>query len=187
MSRIGEAAARLRRSEDGYTLVELLVASTMGLVVVGAAVMLFVGAVRSEPRTSSKVAAIEQGRIAVERITRDVRQASSILTYAPGQLALITYVNQSTCNGGAGGASIQCRVTYTCSAGACTRTVSQPNGTSPGASVTVVTGLASDEPFAYTPAVGEPGFVEAELSFTTREGGPVVIADGAAIRNGAAS
>ena len=186
MSRMGETATRLRQSEDGYTLVELLVASTMGLVVVGAAVILFVGAVRSEPRTSSKVAAIEQGRITVERITRDVRQASSVPTYAPGQLALITFVRQSTCNGGAAATSIQCRVTYTCSAGACTRTVSQSNGTSPGTPVRVVTGLASSEPFAY-PSGGEPTYVEVELAFATREGGPVVIADGAAIRNGAAS
>ena len=187
MSRIREAAVSLRREEDGYTLIELLVASMMGIVVLGAAVMLFIGAVRSEPRTASKVAAIQQGRIAVERITRDVRQASSIPTYAPSQLVLITYVRQSSCNGGAAATSIQCRVTYACDSGACTRTVSQPNGSSPGPSVTIVTGLVSSEPFVYPEGSGEPAYVEAELAFETREGGPVVIADGAAARNGAAS
>jgi hypothetical protein len=187
MSRIREAVASLRRAEDGYTLIELLVASMMGIVVLGAAVMVFIGAVRSEPRTASKVAAIEQGRIAVERITRDVRQASSIPTYAPGQLALITYVRQSSCNGGAATTSIPCRVTYSCSVDACTRTVSQPNGSLPGPAVSVVTGLASGEPFVYAEGSGEPAYVEVELAFETREGGPVVIADGAATRNGAAS
>jgi type II secretory pathway pseudopilin PulG len=183
MNRIGDTAASLGRREDGYTLIELLVAATMGLVVLGAAVMMFVGAIKSEPRTSSKVAAIEQGRIAVERITRDVRQASSVLTYSPSQLALITYVKQSTCNGGAASTTIQCRVTYSCSGGACSRTVAQPNGMSPGVSVRVVSDLATSDPFDYTPASGEPGFVEVSLSFQTQEGGPVVIADGASIRN----
>lgn len=187
MGRIRETATSLRREEDGYTLIELLVASMMGMVVIGAAVMLFIGAVRSEPRTSSKVAAIEQGRIAVERVTRDVRQASSIPTYAPSQLVLITYVRQSTCSGGPAATSIQCRVTYACDSDTCTRTVSQPNGSLPGPPVNVVTGLASDEPFVYPEGSGEPAYVEVELSFETREGGPVVIADGAAIRNGAAS
>jgi hypothetical protein len=184
MSHIGEAAASLRREEDGYTLIELLVAGTMGLVVMGAAVMMFIGAVKSEPRTSSKVAAIEQGRIAVERITRDVRQASSVPTYSPSQLALVTYVKQSTCNGGAASATIQCRVTYDCADGACTRTVAQPNGSSPGVAVRVVSGLSSSTPFTYTPTAIEPSFVEVSLSFETQEGSPVVIADGASIRNG---
>lgn len=187
MSRIGDTAASLRREEDGYTLIELLVAATMGLVVMGAAVMMFIGAVKSEPRTSSKVAAIEQGRTAVERITRDVRQASSVPTHSASQLTLITYVKQSTCNGGPAGTAIQCRVTYSCAAGACTRTVAQPNGSSPGVPVRVVSGLFSSAPFVYTPSTGEPGFVEVSLSFVTQEGGPVVIADGASTRNGAIS
>jgi Tfp pilus assembly protein PilW len=187
MSRIRATAASLRREDDGYTLIELLVASMMGMVVIGAAVMLFIGAVRSEPRTSSKVAAIQQGRIAVERITRDVRQASSIPTYTSSQLALITYVRQSTCNGGAAATSIQCRVTYSCGGEVCTRTVSQPNGSLPGPSVSVVTGLASGVPFVYPAGAGEPAYVEVKLAFETREGGPVVIADGAAARNGAES
>jgi Tfp pilus assembly protein PilW len=187
MSRIGDTAASVRREEGGYTLIELLVAATMGLVVMGAAVMMFIGAVKSEPRTSSKIAAIEQGRTAVERITRDVRQASSVPTYSASQLALITYVKQSTCNGGPGGIAIQCRVTYSCAAGSCTRTVAQPNGSSSGVPVQVVSGLFSSAPFVYTPVGSEPGFVEVSLSFETQEGGPVVIKDGASTRNAGAS
>ncbi len=187
MGAVGDIAGGLHRCERGFTLIELLVASTMAMVVLGGAVMVFVGAVRSEPRTSSKVTAIQQGRVTLERMTRELRQGSDVLTAAADELSLITYVDRSTCGGGAAGEAIACRVTYACEEGECRRTVAQPDGSSPGPAVQVVSGLASDQVFSYSqpsePEAG-PGYVGVELSFATREGGPVTIADGAALRNG---
>lgn len=187
MGRVGDTAGALRRSERGFTLIELLVATTIGMVVLGGAVTIFLGAVRSEPRTASKVTAIQQGRVAVERITRELRQGMSVPTATDSVLSLVTYVKQSSCNGSPASSSIPCRVTYSCSTeGACSRTVAEPDGSSQGAATQVVSGLATPEVFtyAYAPGETEPGYVDVELTFTTREGGPVTITDGVDLRNG---
>ncbi|MEX0973003.1 MAG: prepilin-type N-terminal cleavage/methylation domain-containing protein [Solirubrobacterales bacterium] len=184
MGSIGDTAGAPRRAEQGYTLIELLVAATVGMVVLGGAVTIFLGAVRSEPRTASKVTAIQQGRVAVERITRELRQGLDVPTATAGELAVVTYVKQSSCGGSPADTSIACRVTYTCTAGECSRTVAQPDGSSPGAATQVVSGLSSTEVFSYSPSAAEPAYVDVALSFTAREGGPVAIADGVALRNG---
>lgn len=184
MARLGDTVAALRRSQRGYTLVELLVAATIGMVVLGGAVTVFVGAVRSEPRTASKVSGIQQGRFAVERIVRELRQGTEVPTAESSHLELVTYLPEGSC-GTAEGEAEACLVTYDCATAECTRTVAQPDGSSPGSTVRIVDGLASTEAFSYSPegAEAEPTYVEVELSFASREGGPVVIADGVALRN----
>jgi prepilin-type N-terminal cleavage/methylation domain-containing protein len=189
MGAAGHIAGRLRRSERGFTLIELLVASTIAMVVLGGAATVFVGAIRSEPRASSKVSAIERGRVAVERMTRELRQGSGVAgTPSASELALITYLPNGTCGASSEEGAEACRVTYACAAGECTRTVSQPDGSEAGAAAQAVSGLTSSEVFSYSPPVepeseSEPEYVSVELSFETREGGPVVVADGAALRN----
>lgn len=183
MARVGERAGALRRSEGGYTLIELLVAATMGMVVLGGAVTVFIGAIHSEPRASSKVTAIQQGRVAVERITRELRQGVDVSTATPSQLSLITYVKQAPCGGAPAANAKACRVTYACTTVECSRTVQEPSG-SAGTTSKVVSGLSSANVFTYSPDKTDPDYVGIELSFATREGGPVVIADGAELRNG---
>lgn len=183
-----DTAGALRRSEEGFTLVELLVAVMIGMVVLGGAVTVMIGALHSGPRIESKVTAVQKGRVAVERITRELRQGIDVLdvpTPDADQLSLITYVKQSPCGGSAAATAIPCRVTYTCDAGACSRTVQAPSDTSTGTSVEVVNGLATTNVFSYVLDGTEPTYVGVELTFTTQEGSsPVVVADGAALRNG---
>jgi prepilin-type N-terminal cleavage/methylation domain-containing protein len=184
MGRLGELTGAARRSERGFTLIELLVATTIGMAVLGGAVTIFLGAVKSEPRTTAKVSAIQQGRVALERITRELRQGSEVPTATAGELAVVTYVKQSSCGGSPAGAAIACRVTYTCTAGACTRTVAQPDGGSPGAAIEIVTDLSSTSVFSYAPSAVEPEHVGVELSFEKSQGtDPVVLADGVTLRN----
>jgi type II secretory pathway pseudopilin PulG len=186
VGRAGDTAGALRRSEEGFTLVELLVAVMIGMVVLGGAVTVMIGALHSGPRTESKVTAVQQGRVAVERITRELRQGVDVLTATPSQLSLITYVKQSPCGGAPAAESKACRVIYTCDAGACSRTVQEPNESSTGSPVEVVSGLATtSNVFTYVLDDAVPTYVGVELTFTTQEGsGPVVVADGAALRNG---
>lgn len=178
-------ARALGRSERGYTLIELLVAATIGMLVLGGGVMIFVSAVRSEPRTADKVGSIQEGRVAVERITRELRQGADVADATSDRLELVTYVKQASCAGGAATSSIPCRVTYSCSEGTCTRTVEEPDGGEAGPTVQVVEDLSSDAVFEYSggEAEGAPEFIEVSLSFASREGGPVVVADGVALRN----
>jgi prepilin-type N-terminal cleavage/methylation domain-containing protein len=184
MGRAGDTAGAPPRSERGFTLIELLVAMTFGLVVLGGAVTVFLGAVRSEPRTASKVAAIQQGRVAIERITRELRQGQDVPTATPSQLSLVTYVNEDPCGGSPASESKACRVTYTCTAGACSRVVAQPDGSSPGTSAEVVSGLADSDVFSYAPDATEPAYVGVRLAFEAREAAnPVTLEDGVAMRN----
>ncbi|HEX8690468.1 MAG TPA: prepilin-type N-terminal cleavage/methylation domain-containing protein, partial [Solirubrobacterales bacterium] len=118
------AVAGLRREESGFTLIELLVATAVGLVVVGGALTVFMGGIRSEPRTASQVTAIQQARVTVDRITRELRQGWETPITSKTQLAIVTYVKAASCGGAAASTAIPCRVTYNCSAGACTRVVS---------------------------------------------------------------
>jgi type II secretory pathway pseudopilin PulG len=185
---LGDSAGAPRRSEGGWTLIEMLVALMIGMVVLGAAATIFVGAVKSEPRTSAKVSAIQQGRVALERVTREVRQGVEVLptpTPGPTQLALVTYVKQSTCTGGSAQTSIACRVTYSCSVGGvCTRTVADPDGTPSGTPTLVVSELSTPNVFTYSPSAAAAEYVEVEFSFEPAQStDAVVLADGAALRN----
>jgi prepilin-type N-terminal cleavage/methylation domain-containing protein len=184
MSRARKAAAALHREQRGMTLIELLVASALGLLVVGAGLSIFISAVRSEPRTGSKVAAIQQARFTVDRITRELRQGLEIAdtpTPSPSQLGIVTYVKAATCGGAAASTAIPCRVTYTCSGEVCTRVVAQPDGSAPGTPVQVASGLSTSSVFSYSPEV-DPTYIGVTFSFAT-DGEPVVLGDGAALRN----
>lgn len=183
MRRVRKAAAPLCGEERGLTLIELLIAASVGLVVIGGALTMFIGAVRSEPRTASKVAAIQQARVTVDRITRELRQGLETPTASPSQLAIVTYVKAATCGGAAASTSIPCRVTYTCSAGNCTRVVAQPNGSAPGAAVQVASGLTSSSVFSYLPSATDPTYVGVSFVFATDSEQPVTLEDGVALRN----
>ena len=181
MQGAGKAVAALRREERGLTLIELLIAASVGLVVVGGALMMLVGAVRSEPRTASQVAAIQQARTTVDRITRELRQGLEIPTAMSGKLAIVTYVKAATCGGAAASSSIPCQVTYECAEGECTRAVAPPGGGTSGPEVVVASGLSSDSVFTYTPA-SDPSYVGVSFSFDS-QGQPVTLSDGVALRN----
>lgn len=180
-------ARALRRSEGGWTLVEMLVAAGIGMVVLGGAVTIFMGAVKSEPRATAKVGAIQEGRVALERITREVRQGVEVVDASlPSRLVLITYVNQSPCGAATSDEAIPCQVTYECEGDVCTRVVAAPDGASPGPATQVVSDLSSTAVFSWSEA--EPERVEVELAFEKSQStDPTVLADGATLRSGGSS
>lgn len=182
MHRARKGAVALRCDERGMTLVELMLAALLGLVVIGGAFTMFAGAIHSQPRDSAKVAAMQEARSTVDRITRELRQGWETPTAMAGQLAIVTYVKQATCGGAAASTSIACRVTYTCSGTTCTRVVSQPNGSAPGSSTTVASGLSSTSVFTYSPSAADPSYVGVTLSLTG-SGQPFTLSDGVALRN----
>lgn len=183
MRGVRRAAAALRRDERGLTLVELLVAAMLGLIVVGGALTVFLGGVRSEPRTASKVAAIQQARITLDRITRELRQGVQISAPANNQLAIVTYVNAVSCGGAPASTAIPCQVTYTCTTESCSRVVAQPDGSAPGPAVQVATGLVSPNVFSYEPDETNPAYVGVNFVFSSGDDDPVTLGDGVALRN----
>jgi prepilin-type N-terminal cleavage/methylation domain-containing protein len=181
-------ARTISMEEQGFTLPELLVATVLGLLVIGAAVTAFTGAIQSQPRVNSQAGAIQQARTTMERITRELRQGSSVPSATASQLSIITYVDSATCGGAASTTAISCRVTYSCSSGTCTRTEAKPDGTLPGPAVRVVSGLSSDNVFSYTaPSSTAPAYVGVTLALPATGGtDAITLSDGAALRNPAA-
>jgi prepilin-type N-terminal cleavage/methylation domain-containing protein len=178
----------MARQGRGFTLVELLVATILGLVVIGGGVTVFTVSMNNQPRINSQSAAIQQARTSMERLTRELRQGSTVSTATASQLSIVTYVHSATCGGASASTSISCRVTYTCTAGACTRTEAQPNGSSPGPAVSVVSGLSSNNVFNYSPSASAPTYVGATFSFSATGGqDAITLSDGAATRNSAPS
>lgn len=177
-----KACAALQGNERGFTLIELLIATALGLVVIGGALTVFIGGVRSEPRAASKAAALEEARVTTDRITRELRQGREVSVAGPSELAILTYVKQASCGGAAASTSIPCLVTYRCAGETCTRTVAAPGGGESGPAVQVAEGLASPEVFSYSPSAAEPSYVGVSFSFAT-DGEPVTLEDGVALRN----
>jgi len=183
--------ARLRalaRQDRGFTLVELLVATILGLIVVGGGVTVFTVSMNNQPRISSQSAAIQQARTSMDRLTRELRQGSTVSTATASQLSIVTYVHSATCGGAAASTARTCRVTYTCTAGTCTRTEANPDGSSPGPAVQVVSGLSSTSVFNYLPSSTAPTYVGVTLAFPATGGDhAITLSDGAATRNSASS
>jgi hypothetical protein len=150
---------------------------TIGLVVMGAGVMMFTAAIGSQPKQSARLDKVQDARTTSERIVRELRQGSDAPTATSSQLSIETY-----CGGGAS----PCRVTYTCTAGTCTRVEAQPDGTSPGPATAVVSGLSNTIVFSYSPSSSAPRWVGITLQFPA-EGGDdaITVEDGAALRNSA--
>jgi prepilin-type N-terminal cleavage/methylation domain-containing protein len=128
---LDRAIGRARRPE-GFTLPELLIATVLGLLVVGVAATVFTAAVRSQPGLARRGDAISQARFTMERLIRELRQGATVYTATPTQLSFTTYVDSASCGGAHSSSAIVCRVSYTCTATACTRVEAQPDGTGPG-------------------------------------------------------
>src|SRR6476620_8456091 len=180
-----------RRTKDlalddrGFTLPELLIAMVLSMVVIGGAVTAFTSTMNSQPRIATQAAGIQLARTTMEQITRELRQGSTVPSATASQLSIVTYVNSATCGGAHASTSIQCRVTYACSSGACTRTEAKPDGTAPGPAVTVASGLSSNNVFTYTaPTSTAPGYVSVNLAFPPQGANKgITVSDGAALRN----
>lgn len=165
------------------TLIELLLAAVLGLVVISGAFTMFAGAIHSQPRDSAKVAAMQEARTTADRITRELRQGLEVVpTPASNKLEVITYVKAATCGGAAASTAIPCRVTYTCSGTTCSRVVAQPNGSAPGPSVLVASGLTSSSVFSYSPSTTDPSYVGVTFSLSG-SGQPFTLSDGVTLRN----
>ncbi len=181
------AMPRWRRSEAGFTLVELLVASAMGVVVMGAVVSLVISAVRYQPKISKQAQNITTARWVLERMTREIRNGIAIKGESTAsRLSFESYVRHSTCGGTmvlpSSSPSIRCRVTFECSTTACSRIESDPT-TSVGTPHQIFSGIDSSQVFTYIPA-NQPTYVKVMLRLPNPSGpGALTVSSGASLRN----
>jgi uncharacterized protein with FMN-binding domain len=181
--------ARLRRNrgDAGITLVELLVASTMGVVVMGAVASLVISAVRTQPHISKQAQNITTARWVMERLTHEIRNGVVVSKATASEVSFQGYVRHTACGGTTPPAAevpaIKCQITYTCNTTSCSRIESEP-GTYTGTSVPVFSGINSNQVFAYSPNAGEATYVKITLRLPNPTGtGALTVSDGASLRN----
>lgn len=175
--------------ESGLSLIELLVAATMGVILFAAVGSLLISAVKSQPKISEKAQTISTARWVMERFTREIRNGIAV---TPGkatasEVSFTTYVRTPTCGGTGTLAStskaIPCQVTYKCTTTACSRIEAAP-GIYTGTARKIFSGIDSSNVFSYTPNVAEARFIEIKLQFPNPSGtGDLTISDGASLRN----
>lgn len=181
MTPMNETIRALPR-QNGFTLPELLtaMAALIGLVAVMGTLIMVV--VRTQPQVAERSAQIQNGRAMIERITRELREGSALISATSSGLSFMTFVRGQQCGSPTPPASaatpaIRCQVTYTCAGGTCQRT--EP----PGGPVTLVEGLNTSAVFSYTPPTN-PRHVTVTLEYPARVGGEsITLSDGAALRN----
>jgi Tfp pilus assembly protein PilX len=167
------------RSERGVMLVELLtVLPMLALVMLGTYMLYTVGA-KSQRDTSQRVQSLMQQQSGLERITREMRQATSITAVSSQVLDGTTLVRPS-----GGGPSVPRHVRYDCSAGACNRYEGAPNGPLSEGPVPVITKLENADVFALEPDTVNPTYVVTRVEVTV-EGAqnPITLDGGFRLRN----
>ncbi len=174
--------------EGGFTLVELLVSAMMGVVVMGAVAMLMISAVRGQPKITKEAQNVSSARWMLERVTHELRNGISVKEGTASRISFEGYVRHGTCGGtttlATGSPAIKCRITYECSATACTRKETAP-ATTTGVASPIFSGISSNQVFTYVPSVAKATYVKVTLRFPdpTSAGSPLVISSGASLRN----
>jgi prepilin-type N-terminal cleavage/methylation domain-containing protein len=183
MAATGNSRRRLAQA-DGFTLIELLLAASISLVVLGVGVGLMTTALQSQPKVAERASEIQQARVAMERLTREIRQGDSVVSASDTQFSLITQVNSATCGGATSDEARLCRITYTCSVGSCTRVEANPDGSGAAAPQIVVNGITTSSVFSYTPTAAAPTYIGVKLLFPSENGDDsVTLTDGVTMRN----
>jgi type IV pilus assembly protein PilW len=108
MNRIGKSGLQSRASVQGLSLIELMIAMLLGLLVVGAAIGIFLTNRRTYTATESLGRVQENVRTAFELMSRDVREATGNPCNSESNMAMVNVVNSPAAawwkNWGAGGA-----------------------------------------------------------------------------------
>jgi type II secretory pathway pseudopilin PulG len=81
---------RLRREESGMTLVELLVASVLSIIVLGAAFQILIIGMKGTQRISAGIDTVQRGRQAMENVTRELRSQICLPTASGPQPAILS-------------------------------------------------------------------------------------------------
>jgi type II secretory pathway pseudopilin PulG len=176
------------RREAGFTLVELLVASTMGVLVLGAVGSLVISAMKTQPKISEKAQDVSTARWVLERLTREIRNGVRIDKATASSVSFQTYVRHTTCGASttlpSSSPAIKCQVTYTCTTTYCSRIEAAPE-VETGTATRIFEGIDSSNVFSYVPAE-DPTYIKITLHMPNPDGavnGGTTVSDGASLRN----
>lgn len=188
------------RGEAGVTLVELLVASAMGVVLLGGVGTMVVSAMRNQPEVSERAGNVSDARWVTERLTREIRNGIAVDNATPSSVSFRTYVRRTACGGAgtlpSGSPAIPCEVTYTCDTTTCSRLEADVDVYT-GTPTTVFRGIDRSDVFCYVPSTNAdpltcgpaaPGTQPTYVGITLRIPNPsgpaaLTVFDGASLRN----
>ncbi len=174
--------------EEGLTLIELLVASAIGVILLGAVGSMVVAAMHGQPEVSGRAQNISSARWVLERLTRELRSGVVVETASPSEVSFRTYVRHTTCGSAEAPPSstpaIECKVTYSCTATVCSRAEADPKSAEAGTATTIFRGIDDSSVFSYAPNTEEPTYVGITLHIPNPSGpADLTVSDGASLRN----
>lgn len=189
------------RDEKGMTLIEMLVASTMSVIIVGASCAMLISAVRDQPALSSKAQNVTTARYQLERIVREIRNGVNLVPpMSSNEVTLVTRIRRVSCGGAVQtdpkAQPVECMVTYRCSGKSCTRTEATLEGTAVGTATVALSGIGSTNVFCFVPSAetdptrcgpaktgSTPTYVGINLQVPNPEGpGLLTVSEGATLR-----
>jgi Tfp pilus assembly protein PilV len=187
MRRLLARIDRPARDEAGLTLVELLVASAMGVVLMGAVGTMVVQTMKAQPEVSARSQNITTARWVLERMTREIRNGVVVDTALPNEVSFRTYLRRTSCGAGgklaSGKPAILCEVTYGCSTTSCSRIEAAP-GVTTGTAKPIFEGIDNSNVFTYKPSAKAATFIGITLHLPNPSGpSDLTISDGASLRN----
>ena len=139
---------RTSAPDAGFTLIEVLITVTLLVVVVGSMMGVFESVQRSEAFVQNRSEALDEMRLAIDQMSKDIRQATSVSANStPSYIDIQTYV-----------LGVSKEVVYQATGSTLTRKV----GT--GTAVRIQTRLTSTNLFTYTDAVSDVSLVGLTLS-----------------------
>lgn len=171
--------SRRLRCERGVGLIELLtVLPMLAVVLLGIYALYNVGA-KSQQETNNRVRSLIQQQNGLERITREMRQATSVTPVSSQILDAVTWVRPA-----AGTASVQRRVRYDCSSGTCNRWEGPSGGSLDTGPVPVITDVQNADVFSLEPNSVDPTYVVTRVEVRVKDANnPITLDGGFALRN----
>lgn len=175
--------ARWRTEETGFTLIELLVAMSLGIILVSAVALFADVGIRSQHSTAKATEALNEQRTGLERMTREIRQATQFELVNSQVVDMNTYVNPSY-----GSTAVLRRVRYDCSRGElCRRSEGPVNGAFTTTDVEIVSVVQNADVFDPQPDIN-PTYVAVALRVRAEGDGSnpekiITLRDGVTLRN----
>jgi type II secretory pathway component PulJ len=165
---------RISAREEGFTLLELVVVTTLLMIVMTAILTGFEVVQKASVRESSRSEETDTVRLAMEQMTKDIRQASDVRAGSSASfLDIDTYLN-----------GIAMHVSYTASGTTLKRTAN-------GVTLTLLSRLSTTSLFSYDPSVITPSVVtvtlEASPEYFKTDATLVTLTSEIKLRNGGSS
>ena len=141
---------KCKRGQEGFTLVEVTVVMMLFVIVIGVIFAMLVNVQKAESFTQRRGDTLDQMRLAMDRMTKELRQATSVVgTPTPSHIEFMTYENGTLAD-----------VTYDATGTTLTRKVGS------AAATNMQSGLTSTSIFTYVPSPSTPQVVDIGLVVT---------------------